>query len=346
MPGCCFQLATRLRLSGRSRGKLPKIESRFGHADRVWVMDRGMASEQNIAWLRAGRRRYVIGACRSDLRRFEQQLVDTKDWRLIREDVQVKLCASRDGNETYILCRSEARIEKDKAIVGKASERLREHLDRLQRRLKSAKAVVDRDRVNQQIGRLLARHTRAAKAWNVSVRDCATYASGLQLIVRENTSWASWAERSAGCYLLRSNVVDWSEEDLWRTYIQLTEAEAAFRIQKSDLSIRPVWHQREDRVRAHIFVCFHGYALWKTLEKWQSHAGSGQKPRAPARRAASGPERRRGPADRRRPRAPRPLRDQADRRTSSAARSSRHRAAASPRRAQGARLRRDVVPTN
>lgn len=255
-----------------------KIESRFGVADRVWVMDRGMASEENVAWLRAGGRRYVIGACRSDLRRFERQLVDAKDWRLIRDDVEVKLCPSPDGNETYILCRSEARIEKDKAIVGRASERLREHLERLQRRLKSAKKPVDRDRVNQQIGRMLAKHSRAAKAWAVSVRNSQTNASGLQLIVRENTSWASWAERSAGCYLLRSNVVDWSEEDLWRTYIQLTEAEAAFRIQKSDLSIRPVWHQREDRVRAHIFVCFLGYALWKTLEQWQSHAGLGNSP--------------------------------------------------------------------
>jgi transposase len=79
---------------------------------------------------------------------------------------------------------------------------------------------------------------------------------------------------------LRSNVSGWTEEELWRTYIQLTDAESAFRIQKSDLSIRPVWHQREDRVRAHIFVCFLAYALWKTLEMWQSQAGLGNSPRA------------------------------------------------------------------
>jgi transposase len=256
-----------------------KIEARFGAADRVWVMDRGMASEENLTWLRAGGRRYVIGACRSDLRRFEQRLVEAKDWQRIRDDIEVKLCPAPDGNETYILCRSEARKEKDKAIVGRFSERLRTHLERLQRRLAAAKKPVDRDRVNRQIGRMLAKHSRASNCYIVSVRDSKTNASGLQLIVQENKDWSRWTERSAGCYLLRSNVANWTEEELWRTYIQLTEAEAAFRIQKSDLSIRPVWHQREDRVRAHIFVCFLGYALWKTLEHWQAHAGLGNSPR-------------------------------------------------------------------
>jgi transposase len=256
-----------------------KIESRFGTADRVWVMDRGMASEENLKWLREGGRRYVIGAVRSDLRRFEEKIVEAKDWQRIRDDIEVKLCPSPDGDETYILCRSEARKEKDKAIVSRFSERLRVLLDRLQRRLVASKKPVDRDRVNRQIGRMLGKHSRAANCFVVTVRDSKTNASGLQLIVQENKDWSRWTERSAGCYLLRSNVANWTEEELWRTYIQLTEAESAFRIQKSDLSIRPVWHQREDRVRAHIFVCFLGYVLWKTLEQWQSHAGLGNSPR-------------------------------------------------------------------
>jgi transposase len=79
--------------------------------------------------------------------------------------------------------------------------------------------------------------------------------------------------------VLRSNIPDWSPEDLWRTYIQLTQAEAAFRIQKSELALRPVWHQRADRVQAHILVCFLAYVLWKTLEQWQHRAGLGQSPR-------------------------------------------------------------------
>lgn len=256
-----------------------KIEARFGVADRVWVMDRGMASESNFAWLAAGGRRYVIGASRSDLRRFEQQLIEAKDWQLVRNDIEVKLCPNEAGTETFILCRSESRKAKDKAIVGRASERLSVCLERLRARLKAAKEPIDRDRVNQQIGRMLARYSRASKQFTIEVRESARHGSGLELVVKENQAWQLWNERSAGCYLLRSNVTGWTEEELWRTYIQLTEAEAAFHIQKSDLSIRPVWHQREDRVRAHIFVCFLAYALWKTLEQWQVHAKLGNSPR-------------------------------------------------------------------
>jgi transposase len=256
-----------------------KIEARFGSADRVWVMDRGMASESNFSWLAAGGRRYVIGASRSDLRRFEQQLIEAKDWQLVRNDIEVKLCPNEAGTETFILCRSEARKAKDKAIVGRASERLSVCLERLRARLETAKEPVDRDRVNQQIGRMLARYSRAAKQFTIEVKASARHGSGLELAVQENKAWQLWNERSAGCYLLRSNVTGWTEEELWRTYIQLTEAEAAFHIQKSDLSIRPVWHQREDRVRAHIFVCFLAYALWKTLEQWQVHAKLGNSPR-------------------------------------------------------------------
>ena len=256
-----------------------KIEGRFGNADRVWVMDRGMASGANFEWLINGGRRYVIGACRSDLRRFEQQMIEAKDWQRIRDDVEVKLCPSATGNETYILCRSEARKEKDRAIVGRAAERLLVGFERLRKRLTTAKSPVDRDRVNQQVGRMLSKHSRAAKKFLVEVHASASNPSGLELVVKDNLAWQLWTERSAGCYLLRSNVTGWTEEELWRTYIQLTEAEAAFHIQKSDLSIRPVWHQREDRVRAHIFVCFLAYALWKTLEQWQAHAGLGNSPR-------------------------------------------------------------------
>ena len=91
--------------------------------------------------------------------------------------------------------------------------------------------------------------------------------------------WREWAALSEGCYLLRTNVADWSDEDLWKTYIQLTEAETAFRIHKSDLSIRPIWHQREERVLAHILVCFLAYVLWKTLGQMCLRAGLGHEPR-------------------------------------------------------------------
>ncbi|MFN9757168.1 MAG: IS1634 family transposase [Planctomycetota bacterium] len=255
------------------------IETRFGKADRVWVKDRGMASEKNFEWLTAGGRRYVIGACRADLRRFEQQLIEAKDWQRIRDDVEVKICSNESGAETFILCRSEARKEKDRAIVARAAERLTTCLERLRNRLHAAKQPIDRDRVNHQIGRMLAKHSRAAKKFVVDVRVNPGTPSGISLVVRDNQAWQQWSERSAGCYLLRSNVTGWTEEELWRSYIQLTEAEDAFHIQKSDLSIRPVWHQHADRVRAHIFVCFLAYALWKTLEQWQARAGLGNSPR-------------------------------------------------------------------
>ena len=88
-----------------------------------------------------------------------------------------------------------------------------------------------------------------------------------------------WAALSEGCYLLRSNIHDWSDEELWKRYIQLTEAEAAFRVQKSDLAMRPIWHQKEHRVPAHILVCFLAYVLWKSLSRWCLRAGLGHEPR-------------------------------------------------------------------
>jgi len=91
--------------------------------------------------------------------------------------------------------------------------------------------------------------------------------------------WDEWSRHSEGCYVLRTNIADWNAETLWRTYVQLSEAEAAFRIQKSELSIRPIWHQKTERVQAHILVCFLAYVLWKTLEQWQSRAGLGNSPR-------------------------------------------------------------------
>ena len=91
--------------------------------------------------------------------------------------------------------------------------------------------------------------------------------------------WTDWARLTEGVYILRTNVTEWSDEELWQTYIQLTEAEAAFRIHKSDLAIRPIWHQKQERIKAHILICFIAYALWKTLQQWQSKAGLGHAPR-------------------------------------------------------------------
>ena len=122
----------------------------------------------------------------------------------------------------------------------------------------------------------MAKNSRAAGLFEVEVKEL----DGRAMISwTKNEKWRDWATLNEGCYLLRTNVTNWSAEDLWEAYIQLTEAEAAFRIHKSDLRIRPVWHQRKDRVLSHILVCFLAYVLWKTLHQMTKSAGLGDEPR-------------------------------------------------------------------
>ena len=249
------------------------MERRYGQSDRVWVVDRGMVSEKNLKFLREGKRRYIVGTPKSTLKQFEQQLL-SEDWHVVHEGLEVKLCPSPDGEETFVLCRSRDRREKEKAMHGRFEQRIEEGLKRIEAacQRQRLKAVT----VGQRVGRLMGQNTRAAGLFQVEVKEADGRAS---LAWRKTESWRDWARLSEGCYLLRSNVADWSDEELWKTYIQLTEAEAAFRIHKSDLSIRPIWHQKEDRVLAHILVCFLAYVLWKTLAQMCQHAGLGQEPR-------------------------------------------------------------------
>lgn len=255
------------------------MERRFGKANRVWVMDRGMVSAENIAWLNETGRRYVIGTPRSELKRWARQLADKTDWRRIREDVELKICRGPEGNETFLLCRSAARIEKERAMHERFCKRIEAGLDRMARRIATSKCRLDLGVLERQIGRLLERNARAAARYSISIEDDDTHNCGLRLKWAAHPEWDEWANLSEGTYILRSNVHEWSDEELWKTYIQLTEAEAAFRIHKSDLAIRPIWHRKAERIKAHILVCFLGYALWKTLQQWQSRAGLGDSPR-------------------------------------------------------------------
>ncbi len=251
------------------------MESRYGRSQRVWVMDRGMISEENIEFLKEGERRYIVGTPKPLLKRFEAELLKS-DWREIQAGVEVKVCAAPDGGaETFILCRSRDRTQKDLAIVRRFEERIEQRLQALAQRC--ARQRRDPQRVEREVGRLLGQNTRAARLFEVTVT--ATDEGRAQLTWRKISDRREWATLSAGCYLLRSNVTDWSDEDLWRAYMQLTEAEAAFRIHKSDLSLRPLWHRKEDRVRAHILVCFLGYVLWKTLAALVRRAELGDEPR-------------------------------------------------------------------
>jgi hypothetical protein len=250
------------------------MERRYGLADRIWVLDRGLVSEEHVAWLKAHRRRYIVGTPKGLLRRFARVLAaDT--WQRVRDGVEAQLCAAPDGDEVFIVCRSDARRTKERAMHERFERRIIEGLESIvvscRTRAQSAVAVA------QRVGRLLGQNSRAAKLFQVEIGADKRGAARLHWAMAP--TWRDWARLSEGCYVLRSNLVDWDAEQLWTAYIHLTEAETAFRIQKSDLALRPIWHQKAERVQAHILVCFLAYVLWKTLAQWCRAAGLGEEPR-------------------------------------------------------------------
>jgi transposase len=254
------------------------MEARHGMLGRVWITDRGMASADNLAWLRQTGRRYIIGAPKAELKRFASELARPDGWRTVHEGVEVKLTSHPETGETVILCRSADRRSKERAMHDKFSRRIEEALQRLAARIGRSKKRLDPATVNRQIGRILQQNQRAAARFAVELLadPCS---AGFRLCFAYNAAFDHWAALSEGAYLLRSNITDWSDQQLWKAYIQLTQAEAAFRIQKDQLNVRPIWHQREDRVQAHILVCFLAFVLWKSLEMWQQRAGLGNSPR-------------------------------------------------------------------
>jgi transposase len=256
-----------------------QMEERYGLAQRIWVMDRGMTSAENIEWLQQSGRHYLIGTAKTELRRWARAIAETQDWQSVREGVEAKLCSGPEGKETFVLCRSVERREKEQAIHARFAQRIEQGLEKLGRRLERARTALHRGKLERQIGRLLGRNARAAGRYLIDLVEAPSQPARVQLKWSVRPEWDDWARHSEGCYVLRTNISDWDAEQLWRTYIQLSQAEAAFRIHKSELSMRPIWHQREDRVQAHILVCFLAYVLWKTLEQWQSRAGLGNSPR-------------------------------------------------------------------
>jgi transposase len=252
------------------------MEDRYGKSERIWVMDRGMASADNIEFLKQDNRRYIIGTPKSMLKKYEKQLLQN-DWSKVRDGLEVKCCADPDGksDETFILCRSADRAGKERAMHERFEKRIEEGLTRIVNAC--ARQRLDAVKVSHRVGKLLGQNTRAAGAFKTQI---ITDGQGRALLTWEKIeSWQNWARLSEGCYLLRSNVRHWSDEELWRAYMQLSEAEGAFRIHKSDLSLRPVWHQKQQRVEAHVLVCFLAYVLWKTLAQWCKSAGLGDEPR-------------------------------------------------------------------
>lgn len=250
------------------------MESRYGKANRIWVMDRGMASEGNVEFLVKEGRRYILGTQRGQLKQYEVDLLKT-DWQEVQSGLEVKRVESPDGKEIFILCRSRDRAEKEKGIHDRFEQRIEEGLLQMARSCEKRRYQVGV--MERRVGKLLGRNSRAAGLFDVRVEKGPT--GGARVVWEKREAWRDWSRLSEGCYMLRSNIQDWSPEELWKAYIQLTEAEEAFRIHKSDLSVRPIWHQKEERVRAHILVCFLAYVLWKTFGRLCRQAGLGDEPR-------------------------------------------------------------------
>jgi len=250
------------------------MERRYGKADRIWVMDRGMVSQDNIELLKQDNRRYIIGTPKAMLKKFEAQLL-SEDWDKVHEGLEVKRCQSSDGDETFILCRSEDRRKKEQAMHERFEKRIEEGLKKIEAACSARKC--DPVMIAKRVGRLLGQNSRAAGLFETDI--ITKEDGGAKLMWHKVESWRNWAALSEGCYMLRTNINDWSGEELWQAYIQLTEAEAAFKIHKSDLRIRPIWHHKTERVQAHILVCFLAYVLWKTLGQMCKAAGLGDEPR-------------------------------------------------------------------
>jgi len=262
------------------------MEAKYGQASRIWVMDRGMVSERNLEFLRERKGFYMVGTPKAMLRQFERHLTN-QDWHAVQAGVEVKLVPGPDGAETFILARSADRRENEQAMHQRFVQRPETQLQKLQAAAESGRlreAAVG----HQRLGRLKERYWRAAGAFDVQIAPVPepTGKARLSITWTRDERWREWSALSEGCYLLRTNLTKTDPAVLWKRYIQLTEAEWAFRITKDELEIRPIWHQKEERVKAHILVGFLAYVLWKALAQWMKAAGLGDAPRTLLRELA------------------------------------------------------------
>lgn len=250
------------------------MESKYGVAERIWAMDRGMVSEDNLDYLRHRSALYIVGTPKAQLRRVEQQLLDSRNWESVEPGVEVKLLEHPDGNgmERFVLCRSRARHEKEAAMLRAQQQRLLAKLNQIDASLRKNPSKTP-ELIERRIGKWMGRSTAAEKIFSVEVIVDRGFAVGLE--ISQDQSKLDWAAAVQGCYLLRTNCTEHDPKKLWHWYIQLTEVEDAFRTGKGDLGLRPVYHQKPDRVQAHIFICFLALAMWRCLEMWLKAKGMG-----------------------------------------------------------------------
>ena len=222
---------------------MPAMEKKYGRAQRVWVVDRGMVSEKHRKFLGDRGGQSIVGTPRSMLRKFEEPLV-TQDWQEVPAGVEVKLVPGAEGTERCVLARSADRRQKEAAIHRRFVERFEAALGKMQAEAASGRRK-DLEVANRRLGRLQQKCWRASAALEVTIRALEESQGQARLEVsgKRNAAGSEWAALSEGCYLLRTNLRETDPATLWKRYIQLTEAEWGFRITKDEREIRPIWHQ-------------------------------------------------------------------------------------------------------
>jgi transposase len=255
------------------RSFLDKIESLYGKARRVWLMDRGIPTEAILAEMRSSRQEtfYLVGTSQAKVKQYEKQWLELP-WRKVRESVEVKLFA-QDG-ELYVLAKSEGRQAKEMAMR-------RKKLARLLRKLRAMRrSCPKRDQLLMRVGAAKTDVGRAFGFVKINLPQAGQEVTRETFTFRLDKTKLKEAELRDGHYLLRTNLVAEDPAVLWDRYMQLTQIEAVFKCLKSDLGIRPIHHQLEHRVEAHILVAFLTYCLTVTLKhRLRAHA-PGLTPRA------------------------------------------------------------------
>ena len=275
------------------------MEARFGLANRVWVMDRGMMSRKNIAWLQKTGRRYVLGASRQEVKRWREQIVEENGWQAVREGVEAKLV--RDGVRDRRPVPLSGAAKKETAMHERFALRIEEGLGRLARRVQKARRRLDRSPLERQIGRLLERNSRAAGRYLATLVEDQSLPAGVRLDWSIRPEWEELARFCEGCYVLRTNVNDWNAEALWQTYIQLTAGRGRLP-DPQERAVHPPGLAPEEGPSpgAHLRVLPRLRAVEDPRAVAEA-SGSRQLPADHPRRAGPPPERRHRPADRAEP---------------------------------------------
>ncbi len=252
---------------------LKSIEEQYGRANRTWVMDRGIPTEETLQTMRDNALpiRYLVGTPKGRLTKLEKEFL-AKPWHKVRDEVRVKLLDQ--DQELYVMARSDGRVNKERAMR-------RRRLKRLWHRIKGLQTQnITRDTLLQKIGAAKKDAGRAAALVTIKLPKEGQVVSAETFSFSLNKRKLRVLRRREGCYLLRSNLVDEDPAKLWEHYIQLTEVEQAFKELKGDLSVRPIYHQTDNRIEAHIFVAFLAYCLQVTLKHMARQKAPGLTPRS------------------------------------------------------------------